>query len=340
MGSARNIFHDTSIKLTAIYLSIIMFISLVFSIGLYRVSSSEIERSVRTHGPVEQILRTRNTGLIADLIEEQNELIGEAKDRIRGSLILINMFILVGGGILSYYLAKRTLKPIEEAHEAQSRFTADASHELRTPITAMRIENELALSDEELTLKKAKQQLLSNIEELDKLTELSEGLLQLARLGNNGLEMDTVSVAHIVSQAVEHIQIRATSKKITLKTEDIVDTKIRANQPAIVQVVTILLDNAVKYSQPESTVTISSKKLKHTVEISVKDSGSGIRPSELPHIFERFYRADSSRAKNDVHGYGIGLSIAKAIIELHGGKIIAKSLLNKGSTFTITLPII
>lgn len=335
--NSRTIFQNATLKLTVLYLAIIMFISLVFSIGLYRVSAQEVQRGIRSQGPVGQILRSRNAELIEDFLQEQDDFIADAKARIRNDLIVINLLILFSGGFISYYLAKRSLEPIEKAHEAQSRFTADASHELRTPITAMRAETELALTEDKLTLKKARDQLKSNIEELDKLTSLSEGLLQLARLDNSDFEKDHVSVPHIIEQAVELSRTKAQQKLQNISVDKLPDTQIYGNQPALVQSLVILIDNALKYSPKNSEIKIRAKSLKNTVKISISDKGEGIRTSELPHIFDRFYRADASRHDGDTHGYGIGLSIAQAIIDLHDGKISVKSTLDKGSTFTITL---
>ena len=338
ISKTRALFLDATLKLTVIYLAIIMIISLLFSIGLYRVSTQEIERSIRRDSPLSKVIRSRNLELASDLIEEQEEAIAEAHARVRGSLVVINLILLFGGGFISYLLARRTLTPIEQAHEAQSRFTADASHELRTPITAMRAETELTLTENSLTLNKAKAQLESNIEELDKLTELSEGLLQLARFDENGLEKSSISLQHIIQQSVENIAIKAQKKKQKIIIEKMPDTTLKANQSALIQTVTILLDNAIKYSPDGATITVASKKFKNTVRIHVTDTGDGIKASELPHIFDRFYRADSSRTKNQSNGYGIGLSIAKTIVDLHGGKISAKSVPGKGSTFTISVP--
>ena len=339
ISKTRALFLDATLKLTAIYLAIIMVISLLFSIGLYRVSTQEIERSIRRDSPLSRVVRTRNLELVNELIEEQEEAIAEAHARVRSSLVLINLSLLVAGGIVSYVLARRTLTPIEEAHEAQSRFTSDASHELRTPITAMRAETELTLTDDKLTLTKAKQQLQSNIEELDKLTELSEGLLQLAKIDEHGIEKSSASLKQVVEQARENVLQKSSKKQQTINVADFSNIHIHANYASIVQLVTILLDNAVKYSPETSKISVAVSKRKANAVITVADKGVGIKAREIPHIFDRFYRADSSRTKTDGDGYGIGLSLAKAITDLHGGTISVKSTPQKGSTFTITLPL-
>ncbi len=334
----KNIFHDASVKLAGLYLLVIIFISIVFSFWLYNVSISEIRQSIlRVPGPIQRVLLDDNPNFARELRLSQDQAVEDARDTLIYQLVLLNIFIAVAGATISYLLARRTLRPIEEAHDAQSRFTADASHELRTPITALRAETELTLTEPKLTLDIAKEQLVSNIEELDKLTSLSEGLLQLARLDDSGLEMQELNLKPLVEQAIarviplaekNHQIIKPKLSKITLK----------ANEQALLETVVVLLDNAVKYSPEKTEISISIVKQKNSVLIQVSDKGIGINATDLEHIFERFYRSDTSRDKNKTSGFGIGLSIAKATIDAHGGKISVKSAPSKGSTFTISLP--
>jgi len=335
----NNIFHNASIRLTVLYLLIIMTLSLLFSLGLYRVTSNEIERGFRGHpGPIGQIIRTRNLDLANDLISEQDESIALLKSSLKSNLLVLNLLIATGGGLLSYYLARKTLKPIEEAHNAQNRFTADASHELRTPITAMRAETEIALTEPKLTLADAKKQLESNIEELDKLTKLSDDLLKLARLDNVQIIKIPIDINDIVDQAVEKVKPLAEKNKQLFKVLTIPKIEVLAEPTSLVVAFVTLLENAVKYSPANSEIKIVIQKNKNSVEINIIDNGEGIMPTDLPHIFERFYRAEQSRTKNTVPGFGIGLSIAKKTIESHDGIISVKSKLGKGTTFTTSLP--
>jgi len=185
----------------------------------------------------------------------------------------------------------------------------------------------------------AKEQLVSNIEELDKLTALSDGLLSLARLGNNGLEKTCVALSDIVATAVDTVQSLAEKNKQSIVVSTLTSVDIQANQASMVEAIVTVLENAVKYSSSTSATTISAQKTSRSVNINIKDNGVGIKAVDLPHIFDRFYRADQSRNKTKVGGYGIGLSIAKSTIEAQGGKISVKSSPEIGSTFTITLPL-
>lgn len=334
------IFHNASLKLTSLYLVIIMSISLIFSAGFYRVSSQELERGIhRQPGPISQMVRSRNMDILDQLLLEQDDVFEAAKSRLQANLILINLIILITGGLLSYYLARRTLKPIEDVHEAQSRFTADASHELRTPIAAMRLENEISLMDKKLTLKQAKEQLQSNIEELDKLTALSEGLLQLAQLDNDRLSKNNIEVVSIVKDAIRRVSNEADQKNQIIKTKKIDKGTINVNEPAVTEALVTLLDNAIKYSVEKSEVIVSTKRSNSMLNILVTDTGIGIDDKDLENIFDRFYRADNSRTNSNLNGYGIGLSIAKAVADSHGGSISVESKPKKGSTFTLSFPV-
>jgi len=332
-------FHRTSLRLAGFYLAILMGISISFSSGIYQVSVNELKRGFQRPLPAfsRQIDQSFSDLLQQQFADQRMAAFDEARDRILARLILINLIILVGGGLLSYYLALRTLRPIEEAHEAQARFTADASHELRTPITAMRSEIEVALMDPNLTLKDAKAQLHSNVEELEKLTTLAEGLLQLAHTDNNGLPTERVPARTIADGAMERVAANAKKHGITIKST-VTEASVAAETVSATEALVTLLENAIKYSPEQSTVTLKVTQDQRSVHFAVRDKGPGIAANELPHIFDRFYRADSSRTKQGVSGYGLGLAIAKSIADAHGGSVKVNSTVGKGSTFTLTLP--
>lgn len=334
------IFHKTSLKLASFYLAILMTISLFFSTTIYQVSVNELNRGLRNPGAIVNL--PPNIRVDSDWVTqfEQNRLraYNEAKDRILARLVLINLLILLGGGLLSYYLAMRTLQPIEEAHRSLERFTADASHELRTPITAMRSENEVALLDPALTLDGAKQQLRSNIEELENLTSLAEALLQLAHTDNTPLAKSPVDAQTIVDSAIQRVLPQSEKHTILINAKPIKNVFVLVDEVSATEALVTLLDNAIKYSPEGSEVKVRVKVDQKSAVFSVKDTGPGIAAEELPHIFDRFYRADSSRTKQGIGGYGLGLAIAKNIASTHGGSVNVSSKVGKGSTFTISFP--
>lgn len=333
-------FHKRSIRLAGFYLIIIMVISIFFSANVYQLSVQELERGLRRTGQAlnDPVNRTIPNRLRQQLFDEREELFKDAKERVAQRLLFTNLLILVGGGILSYFLALRTLKPIEEANESLERFTADASHELRTPITAMRTENEVALMNSKLTTLQAKKILQSNIEELDKLTDLMNGLLRLASLDKTQLQLKSIAVENLVQESVQRTLPLAEKKDILVTTKIGGPATVICDQTSIVEALVILVDNAIKYSPRKSEVSIVVRKSGKNTAIEVADKGVGIKATALPHIFERFYRADSSRNKQHANGYGLGLSIAKDIVALHGGDISVTSTPGKGSTFTVQIP--
>jgi signal transduction histidine kinase len=333
-------FHKTSTKLAGLYLAVMMVISLFFSINVYQLSVQEFDRGLRRPGPA--LNRGPEMGLPSvtrdQILQEREQQYETAKSRVLGRLVVINLLILVGGGVLSYYLALRTLRPIEEAHESLERFTADASHELRTPIAAMQTEIEVALMNPKLTLKESKEKLKSNLEELAKLTMLSEGLLRLARLENSDITGQDVLAETVIRRAIGRVLPLAEKKHILIKTPDNIRGKVVADEDSLVEAFVIVLDNAIKYSNEKTEVEITSRQERHQIIIQVKDNGIGIKATALPHIFERFYRADSARSKQ-TDGYGLGLAIAKNIIDMHEGEISITSASGKGTTVTISLPL-
>lgn len=332
-------FRKTLLRLTALYLSIIMVISLCFSASLYNVSLREIERGfIRQTELLRSGSGPKRVARIQDLGIEAQDILQEARSRVFMQILFVNLLILVGAGALSYYLAHRTLQPIEEAHEALERFTADASHELRTPITAMKTEIETLLSEPNLTTKDARKQFASNLEELDRLTRLSEGLLSLARMNDVDINKTTHKLQLVVQQAIDSVLTQAEKKHILIANDIEDKLSIQAEKTTLIEALVILLDNAVKYSPEKSKVFIRGRAKRTHVDIIIIDQGLGIKATELPHIFDRFYRADSSRSRTSPGGYGLGLSIAKNIIDRHHGRIAVKSAPAEGTSFTIRLP--
>lgn len=332
----RLMFRSAAGKLTAGYLSIIMVLSIGCSVALYHVSSNELARSAQR--PVDlytAFFGPNNTDEINSFRFQQLE---NDRNRLKLNLLLFNVAVLAVGGGVSYFLARRTLRPIEETLEMQKRFTGDASHELRTPLTAMQTEIEVALRSPELSINDAVGLLKSNLEEVGKLKSLSEGLLTLATAGGNEATKEEVSVRQLIDGAIHQISKPAASRKIKFDTK-VKDSVVAGNPQQLVNLLAILLDNAVKYSPSGSLVNVTAKTRDKQAVISISDQGQGIASADLPHIFERFYRSDASRTKNHTHGYGLGLAIAKKITDLHSGSIEVKSSFGKGSIFSVRLPL-
>lgn len=335
-------FQSAAAKLTLWYLCIVMLVSGVFSFALYRVSFGQInenaahQRDQISHIPLPPSFEARRTQVLQTLDDE----LDSAQQSLIIRLLILNAGMLLFGGAASYILARLTLQPIQHAMEMQGRFTADASHELRTPLTAMRTEIEVALRDHQLPASDARDLLGSNLEEIAKLEALSAGLLRLAR-SENGLDpavVSTAKVADIINDAAERYIAAINKHDMNLEIKAGSEA-VSGDRDSLVELVAILLDNAIKYSPDGAGITITSAASGQQIKLTLADQGAGIKASDLPYIFNRFYRADRSRARSSVGGYGLGLSIAQRIVDLHHGSISADSTVGKGTTFTVKLPV-
>jgi signal transduction histidine kinase len=324
---------STTGKLALSYLAIIMTMSVGFSVVFYHTSVHELNRPAPQRVSLVEVVESGQS--LEDFLANRA---AQGRHRLLANLVLVNVAALAGGTCLSYYLARRTLTPIEAAMEAQSRFTSDASHELRTPLATIQAENEVALRNPDLTLARAKQLLRSNLEESYKLKALSDGLLQLSQAENQATPLRPVSLGMIATDALNSVIKPAQDKHITIE-DTVPDLSVHGDARLLTQALVILLDNAIKYSPAGSTVYLSAKPSGKQVAITVRDHGPGISATDQLHIFDRFYRADQSRTKQQVSGYGLGLSIAKKIVTQLGGSLTVTSQPGKGAAFSIYLPL-
>jgi signal transduction histidine kinase len=264
--------------------------------------------------------------------------VSEGRHALLMRLIFLNILALIIGAAISYWLARRALKPIEDAMDAQTRFSSDASHELRTPLTALRTRNEVTLRKRQLDTAEAKKVIRSNLDEIIKLENLTDGLLKLSRKNGRDIVKQPVLLQEIANEAMNRVIESAQAKSIKID-EEVPPVRVMADNQGLTQAVVILLDNAIKYSPDNSSIVIGGHRAAKYGVIRVTDKGPGIRATDLPHIFERFYRADSSRTKDGENGYGLGLAIAQKIVEQHGGEIQVQSEQGEGSTFSIRIPL-
>ncbi len=332
-------FKTAYTKLTVYYVCIIMFLSVAFSCTIYSISCSELDRGLNKQiKTIRDLPKVMINGDIVDFEQIRLKQFEESRNRLIEGLIYFNFLILIFSTIISYLLAKKTLEPIEKMVESQNRFTADASHELKTPLAAMKSEIEVSLRDKKFNLETSKKLLTSNLEEVAKLETLSNALLQLARYKEDvKLSFPNLSIEDILINAYEKIEPLAKEKSINFE-NNLKDLTLQGDKQSLVELFAILLDNAVKYSPEKSIININVEHDKQFVVIKIKDRGAGIKSSDVPYIFNRFYRADSSRTKEKTGGYGLGLSIAKQIVEMHSGSIEVCSLPSKGSEFIVKLP--
>jgi signal transduction histidine kinase len=335
-------FHSARIKLTAWYLLILIFISVSFSFIIYTGISNELDRfSENQRLRIERRLVDANYFLQPPGMRFVDpDLIEESKHHLVVVLLFINSGIFFVVGILSYFLAGKTLKPIQDMIDEQNRFISDASHELRTPLTALKSSFEVDLRDKNLTVETARKTMKASIEDVNNLQYLSDSLLQLSQYEKPEIytHFEKVSLKQIINESIKKVSPLAKNKNIDIK-NDSVNVNLNGNKYALIDLFVTLLDNAVKYSNERTTVVVSAKKADKSVIVVVKDQGIGIAKKDIPKLFNRFYRSDAARSKREVSGYGLGLSIAKKIIDQHKGSIEIKSELKKGTNIIVKFPI-
>jgi heavy metal sensor kinase len=228
---------------------------------------------------------------------------------------------------------------LDASFQRQRQFTADASHELRTPLTAIKGQAEVALQKDREP--EAYRRVLEAInEEVDRMIRLTAGLLTLARAdaGQGQLTLEQVDLAGIVAAAAGQVRPAAGRQGVRLEVAAGPAATLKADKDLLIQLLLNLLDNAVKHTPAGGTVTVGWQAGDGTVALRVTDTGAGIAPEHLPHIFDRFYRADSARSRAQ-GGAGLGLSICRWIAEAHGGAISAESAEGRGSAFIVRLPL-
>jgi heavy metal sensor kinase len=230
------------------------------------------------------------------------------------------------------------LDRLEQAYKTEQRFVADASHELRTPLTILRGEIEVALRKSRSAEDYA-EVLKSSKEEIERMSRLVENLLALAHAdaGEAIAKRQTVDVALLSRQVCKKLQPLADQKKIAVHIDATEPAEVSGDAVALDRVISNLVENAIRYSPEGEQVNVRTESNGAHVKIEVSDTGEGIHAEHVPQIFDRFYRVDKARSR-DFGGAGLGLSIVKAMVEAHGGRIEAHSELGQGSTFTVWLP--
>lgn len=260
-------------------------------------------------------------------------LLTSARQNLKFLLFILLPLTVLLTGLIGSILAK--FANLERSFMMQKQFIEDLSHELKTPLSVLKGEMEVTLKkmrspeDYEMTLK-------SGLDEINTIIRIVENLLMLARFDSNAmpLEAKQFDAAEVIREAARDVKVLADQKKITISLPPGVSAKIKGDENQIRRLFLNLLDNAVKYTPDGGSVTVDIADDHPYVRISFTDTGIGIPPEELPHIFDRFFRVDKSRGSV---GFGLGLSISKAIAEAHKGRIEVKSEPGRGATFTVFL---
>jgi signal transduction histidine kinase len=257
------------------------------------------------------------------------------------------LFLLGGSGVgllLSFagawFLAGRSMGPIQEAFRRQQEFVSDASHELRTPLTIVRSATDLLYQELDAPLRQNVDLIDEVREEIDRLQRLIGDLLTLARSdrGQLVLELAPLNARVMAAEAVRRLGPLAQQRgvAVAVNAPEPAPT-VEADPDRLRQVLLILLDNALKHTPAGGRVDVNVRPEERHVTIEVADTGSGIAPEHLPRLFERFYRADAARTREE-GGTGLGLAIAKTLVDAHGGELSATSIVGEGTKMVVRLP--
>jgi signal transduction histidine kinase len=234
------------------------------------------------------------------------------------------------------------LERLEYAYQQASRFSADASHELRIPLSIVRSELETIQAAMRWTPDQSPlyERIGSILEEIERLSRIVEGLFALARLdaGEARMEHQIFDLSNIVQSTVEQMQLLGEEKQLAISVDAPIAVWVVGDPARLKQVIVNLLDNAIKYTPPHGSVSLSVFTEFQKAILKVHDNGKGISNEALPHVFKRFYRDDKTRS-NGAQGAGLGLSIVDAICQAHGGEVRIDSVFEAGTTVTVELPV-
>lgn len=259
------------------------------------------------------------------------------------SLIVIFLGAMLALFAASWWLSSWALRPVEDAWDRQRRFIADASHELKTPLAVILANTQILQKDDSIP-EDSMRWINSTSDEATHMSELVNELLELARAdeatqagASSVMALADIDISEIVNTATLEFDAVAFERGCFIESEVEPDIHIKGDRTWLTRAVRILIDNATKYAEKDSVVTVALKRSGKHVVYTVHNDGPAISPTDLEHIFDRFYRSDRARSRTDTGGFGLGLAIAKSVVEAHGGSIAATSSEASGTNFTITL---
>ena len=320
----RDEFFFARLALTGIYAATVSVILGLFSYLLYGVLMNGIANSLE--------------GSFATDAAQQAAL-KQVAEVLQTQLLTLDGIVLLAVVIAVFFLTSLTLRPLRKSRARERRFLADAAHELRTPLTIMKTDSEVLLRDRSVTIEDTKELLKKNIDEVDALARIANGLLDVMHIKDNK-NTDSLSVPAVVLAGVVHkltplARARGVSLSFSFETGSGKE-QVHGAKEALERAFANSIENAIKYTESGGKVSVTLGRRGTQLEIGITDTGCGIAPEDLPFVTEPFYRADSARAL--VSGSGLGLAIVKETVETHGGKLHIESALGKGTTLRVLLP--
>lgn len=313
------------------------------SAGAAMAAGSET-RTVSLHGAQNRIYSTavyegEDLAGVVQAVQDISRLNDEKR-----KILLVSLAAIAIGGLLAIpaglFLARRAIRPLELAYTRQRQFVADASHELRTPLSILRANAEVMLRQPETISPETAADLSSMVSEIDEMSALIDGLLLAARLdaGTLALQREPVDVATLMESVQQEFLPIVASRNIAIINAAGQPIAVMTDPLVLRRTLRILVDNAIKYTQPGGTVTVETRLAGNSALLTVDDNGPGITPEDQAHIFDRFYRGEKDRSR-DTGGAGLGLSIAYAAVTELGGHLELSSTPGRGTTVTVSLPL-
>jgi signal transduction histidine kinase len=285
------------------------------------------------------ILNTKKNKVIGILqVAQPISWVNDALSRLVRQLVLASAVGILLGALASLLMASRSLRPIGKAFQRQREFVADASHELRTPLTLIRTNVEAWLRRASGTDRVYARNIIDEVEQLNRIVgDLTT--LALADAKQLRIDREPIELNSVVNDLMTQTKPLAEERGVRLRPDLDGGVTVDADPARVRQLVLILIDNALQHTQAGGQVSIGVMRKNGQARITVADDGEGISPADLPHIFERFYRADKARSREN-GGSGLGLAIAKWIVDAHRGDISVKSAEGKGTEVAVSLPAI
>ncbi|MFD1175450.1 sensor histidine kinase [Paenibacillus puldeungensis] len=287
-----------------------------------------------TSGPIPGYEKTASMSIMSSLEDVNHTLFVLLKDILIG---------LAAGAVIStaagLFLAGRALVPIRNSWDKQQQFVADASHELRTPAAIIQAQTEMLLRQPSHTIEEESPHIAEILKESQRMSKLLGDLLTLARSDSNQLEISPSSIAldKLLGELTDHFQLLSITKEIEITADIPSPLQLWGDEGRIRQLLIILLDNALKFTPESGKIKIEGRYQANSVYIKITDNGCGIAKEDLPRIFERFYRGNKARS-HSAGSSGLGLSIAKWIVDVHSGTIRVDSELGQGTEVALTFP--
>lgn len=271
---------------------------------------------------------------VSQSLEELNETFRQLDLGLVGGATIALILVSLGG----IFLTRQAMQPIEQSFERLQQFTADASHELRSPLMAIKASSQVAMRYPDGMRPSDADEFMAISRSAERMTRLTEDLLMLARMDKKlKVTWENINLTELLQHLVNQLQTQALAKDLTPICQITSSLMIKGNSEQILRLFTNLIENAIHYTPASGQITIAANVSGQWINVSVRDTGIGLSSEQIEHIFDRFWRADTSRSQW-TGGSGLGLAIARSIAESHGGKIVVNSQLEIGSCFTVSLP--